>query len=293
MRWTWTLCFLLLALPAAASAQDDGAEEEAPPADPGETTTEATPPADGADPDEAPPADDATSDGPREATTEDPMPAQGTSSVVVDERQRELEREQQQMQEETAEETEEDIEEADEGLNHGMQVGIRGGIGVPFMFALRYNDGPACGGLNADGEYEQFCLFVGSTVITFDISFGVTDDVELVLGGRIGALGVEPTESNNAQMLLGIRAYISPDSIAKVYFAPSLVLDLTPPPGNTADPNLQNWGDVDFGVRGAFGVQVDLFRYLGLYVEIGVNILFVRALGISPDVSGGFQVRFP
>jgi len=283
MRWTCTLCVLLLSLPAVASAQDEGGEGAAPPPVEAETADEG-----GDESAEAPPPEqEATSDEPREATTEDPMPAQGTSSVVVDERQRELEREQREMQEETEEETEEDIEEADEGLHHEYQVGIRAGIGVPFMFALRYNGGPRC---NASDpmDPDQFCVFVGSTMITFDLSFGLTTDVELVLGGRIGAVPVEPTENLNGQVLLGIRAYISPESIAKVYFAPSVVLDVTPPANA-----VPNWGDVDFGVRGAFGVQVDLFRYLGLYVEIGVNILLVRSFAISPDVHGGFQVRFP
>jgi len=288
MRWTCSLCFLLLALPAAASAQDDGAEgAAAPPADEDGSAEAAPPPADDGADDAAPPADDTTTEAPREATTEDPMPPQGTSSVVVDERQRELEREQAMMREETEEETEEDLEEADVGLGHLYQVGIRGGVGVPFMFALRYNGGPRCNGSDPM-DPDQFCLFVGSTVITFDVSFGVTNDVEIVLGGRIGAVPVEPTENLNGQLLLGIRAYISPESIAKVYFAPSVVLDVTPPVAAVA-----GWGDVDFGVRGAFGVQVDMFRYLGLYVEIGVNILFIRSFGIAPDVSGGFQVRFP
>ncbi len=281
MRWTSTLCCIALSIaPALASGQAAEGEVEA-------TPEPADPPADDAD--EAPPS------GPGEATTSDPMPAQGTSSVVVDEREAALRREQEEFEAEseegTGEGTEQEEEEEEDGdsLDHEYQVGLRAGIGVPFMFALAYSGGPRCNGAVETADRDAFCLFVGSTIITFDLSFGVTPDVEIVLGGRIGAIQVEPTQTNTGQISLGIRAYISPESIAKVYLAPSLVLDLTP----NGVPIVPNWGDVDFGVRGAFGVVVDPIRYLGLYVEIGVNILFLRSFGISPDVSGGFQVRFP
>ncbi|MCB9591771.1 MAG: hypothetical protein H6719_03470 [Sandaracinaceae bacterium] len=280
MRWTLTLCcFALLATPALAAAQDAEAED-------GFAADDA---ADEAAAAEGEPADEPPSTGPREATTSDPMPARTSSSVVVNEREAQLRREQEAFVEESEEGSgeeggEEDGDDDDDSLDHEFQLGIRGGIGVPFIFALRYNNGPAC-----DAEGDQFCLFVGSTIVTFDISFGVAPDIEIVLGGRIGAIGVEPTQTNQGQILLGLRAYISPESIAKVYLAPSLVLDLTP----QGPLRVDNWGDVDFGVRGAFGVVVDPIRYLGLYVELGVNILFLRSFGISPDLSGGFQVRFP
>lgn len=278
MRWMlFSCCFALVAAPGLAAAQDD-AEQEAVAPDDGE---------DGGTGDTGDEGDDG---GPHEATTSDPMPARGTSSVVVDEREAALRREQAEFEEQTEEQEQlqTEIDEEDAGLSHLYQVGIRAGIGVPFIFALRYNSGPRCN--NSDPmDPDQFCLFVGSTIITFDVSFGVTPDVEIVLGGRIGAIQVEPTQTNSGQMLLGIRAYISPESIAKVYLAPSVVLDLTP----NGTPIVPNWGDVDFGVRGAFGVVVDPIRYLGLYVELGVNILFLRSFGISPDITGGFQVRFP
>jgi len=283
MRWTCTICLALLLAPALASAQADG--EQAPPE---ATSPEATTPDDGASEGTADGADDAVpaqdSDGPREATQDDPMPARGTSSVEVNEQEQRLRREQEAMLDETAEGTQQATENADESLDHEFQLGIRGGVGVPFLFALRYNNGPPC-----DDTGEQFCLNVGSALVTFDLSFGLSTDIEVVVGGRIGAVGVEPTNSSNIQLLLGLRAYISPESIAKVYLSPNLVLDLTEA-GALAG---MNWGDVDFGVRGAFGVQIDMVRFVGLYVELGVNILFLRSFGIAPDLQGGFQVRFP
>ncbi len=270
------MCLALLLAPALASAQ---AAAEAEPTEDGSAAPDTT-----ADAGVEPAADDPAQPPaePREATQDDPMPARGTSSVVINEQERQLQREQEAMLEQTEAETRQDEEDSSESLDHELQIGLRGGIGVPFLFALRYNDGPPC---NATGD--QFCLGVGSALITFDLSFGVSADVEIVAGARIGAIGVEPTQSNNIQLLLGIRAYISPESMAKIYLAPSLVLDVTDA------GTVTNWGDVDFGVRGAFGVQIDMLRFLGLYVELGVNILFLRSFGLGPDLQGGFQVRFP
>ncbi|MBX3271602.1 MAG: hypothetical protein KF729_15155 [Sandaracinaceae bacterium] len=268
MRWpTLSLCFALVTLPGLAAAQAAGEppDDEEPAAD---------------EPDEGP-------TGPREATTADPMPERGTSSVVIDQREAALRREQAEFQEQERREgdTAGPAREDDgDGLHHEYQVGLRVGVGVPFLFALRYNNGPRCSAVDPP---EAFCLLVGSTAITFDLSFGVSRDIEIVVGGRIGAIVSAPTETNHAQILAGIRAYLGPDSIFKAYLAPSVVLDVTP------NGLIPNWGDVDFGVRGAFGVQVDPIRFLGIYAEIGVNILFLRSFAISPDLSGGLQVRFP
>ena len=266
-RSTLSLCVALVTTPglAAAQAADDPGDEEA-----AEEEPEASP------------------TGPREATTADPMPERGTSSVVIDQREAALRREQAEFQEQErreAETTGPAREDDDgDGLHHEYQVGLRAGVGVPFLFALRYNNGPRCSAVDPP---EAFCLLVGSAVITFDLSFGVSRDIEIVVGGRIGAIVSAPTETTHAQILAGIRAYLGPDSIFKAYLAPSIVLDVTP------NGLIPNWGDVDFGVRGAFGVQVDPIRFLGIYAELGVNILFLRSFAISPDLSGGLQVRFP
>lgn len=262
MRHTCTLLLALLAFPMNAGAQASRDEATV-------GTADDDPEAEG-DPD--------TADGP---VGEEPATSSG--SVVVDEREDALRREQEAMLEESGESTAHDQEATEESFDHEFQMGIRGGAGVPFWFGLKYSSGPPC-----DAAGGEFCRYVGSGIIDFDLSFGVTPDVEIVALGRIGMIGVEPTSQNNVQVGLGIRAYISPESRFKIYLAPSLILDLTP-----AGPLVTAWGDVDVGVRGAFGLQLDIVRYVGLWIEIGVNVLFLRSFGVGPYASGGFQVRFP
>ena len=46
-------------------------------------------------------------------------------------------------------------------------------------------------------------------------------------------------------------------------------------------------------MRGEFGAQVDIVRWVAVYAQIGVNILFLRSFGVWGDASAGVQVRFP
>lgn len=267
------VAWLGLALPGAAIAQDGDAPE---------TASEAPDGVEGGAQADADLEANASDEGASGAD----VPARATSSVEIDPRQDELEAEQAAM---TAPrgavvvvEDDED-EDAGESLDHEYQVGIRVGAGVPFFFGIRYEDGPPC-----DDDGSTFCFFVGSGVADLDLSFGVTPGLEITAMGRIGMVGVEPTENNVLQTGLGIRAYISPESLFKLFLGARAMLDFTPSGGGVS-----SWGDVDFGVRGEVGVQLDVLRYLGFYVQVGVNILFLRAFGISPDATGGVQVRFP
>jgi hypothetical protein len=219
------------------------------------------------------------------AQEEPPPPDVATISVVIDERQAELEAEQAAAVEADLSSTQpvaRDDQADDSDLDHEFQVGIRAGAGVPFVFALRYGDGAPC-----DGGGNAFCVFVGSGIVDTELSFGVTRDLEITAMFRIGMIGQEPTEQNNMMAGLGIRSYISPESLFKFFLGARFILDFTQN-GGVAD-----WGDVDFGVRGEAGVQLDIVRWVGLYIQLGVNVTFLRAFGISPDLTGGVQVRFP
>lgn len=261
--WGTTLalgCIALTAWPCASAAQDDegvattdtGAVEE----DPSEPSTDG---GEGAPPGEVSVA----------------------ATASVDDGEGELAREQAEMREEDEGEATRPIDDPN-SLDHEFQVGLRFGAGVPFLFALRYGTGPQC-----DREGDQFCVLVGSGIMDLDLSFGVTPDLEITLMGRYGMVGVEPTANNNIVLGLGIRSYVSPESVFKGFFGVRAILDLTPA------GSISNWSDVDAGVRGEAGIQVDFVRYFGLYAQIGVNITFVRALAIAPDVTGGLSLRVP
>lgn len=248
-------CAVGLARPAAA--QDD-AEEAAPGGEDGEAAGEER---------DAPPGQ---------------VSVAASTSVVVDEREADLAREQAEMREEAGSEARPRPTDHPDSLDHELQVGLRFGAGVPFLFALRYGTGAPC-----DNGGSTFCVLVGSGVMDLDLSFGVLPDLEITLMGRYGMVGVEPTGSNNIVLGLGIRSYIGPESVFKGFFGVRAILDLTPA------GVVSGWSDVDAGVRGEAGIQVDFVRYFGLYLQIGVNITVVRALAIAPDATGGLQLRVP
>ncbi|RLB52992.1 MAG: hypothetical protein DRJ42_13215 [Deltaproteobacteria bacterium] len=169
----------------------------------------------------------------------------------------------------------------DESLDHRMQVGLRVGAGMPYVFAIRYGDGPRC-----DTAGENFCRDFGTPVLDVELGFGVTDSAEVSFSSRFGLTESDVSGSHPIQLGLGIRGFLSPEELFKLYIGGRVILDLT-------QSSLPNWNDIDFGVRGEFGAQFDLLRHLGLYIQIGASIAFIRAFSITADLTAGVQVRFP
>ncbi|MGF1468829.1 MAG: hypothetical protein ACFCGT_22105, partial [Sandaracinaceae bacterium] len=238
----------------------------------------AQPPEDGAQP----PEDGAPGDGGPDGGA----PAAEGPAVVVDEREAELQEEQRRLEREAAREAVE-AEEPEPGLSHRNQVGLRVGAGVPFVFALRYTNDDSCRTVPDDEDPGTFCNGVGSAVLDLEASFGLNDGVELTAMGRLGLAGEQPTTSNLLAFGIGIRGYSDPRSAFKVFFGGRVWLDVT----NAG--MAREWPAVDAGVRGEFGLQLDIARFLGVYAQGGLNVLFVRALSFIVDVTGGLQVRFP
>jgi hypothetical protein len=167
-------------------------------------------------------------------------------------------------------------------LDHEYQLGIRVGFGVPFFFAIRYDADKPCDLMNS-----QFCVGIGSGIADLDLSFGITRDLEITAFVRLGLAPDVPTITNRVLVGLGLRYYVVPESVLKPYLGVRGILDVT------SRGALTSLSDVDGGLRGEFGVQCDIVRYVGLYVQLGVNILFARALYVGPDLTGGVQARFP
>ena len=217
-------------------------------------------------------------------------PEAASTSVVVDDEQAELER----MQREAEAQGEPDAGEAiidqkpeeplapEDALNHGEQAGVRVGVAVPFIFAIKYGDGPKC---DEDGS-ETFCRRFGATLLDLELAFGVSRTVELSVIGRIGLVDDDAAEANPLAFGFGARAYGSPDSMVKLFFGGRVMLDLT-------SSDVAEWNTVDVGLRGELGLQIDFVRYAGMYVQLGETIAFLRGLYFKTDLSGGAQFRFP
>lgn len=169
----------------------------------------------------------------------------------------------------------------EERLDHRLQVGLRIGAGMPYVFAVKYADGPNC-----DTGGENFCRDFGTPLLDVELGFGITEKAEISVSGRFGLTESDISGSHPIQLGLGIRGYGSPNDPFSIFFGGRLVLDVT-------SSSVPDWTDVDFGVRGEFGVQYDLLRYLGFYAQLGASISFIRAFSVTVDLTGGVQVRFP
>ena len=167
-------------------------------------------------------------------------------------------------------------------LSHRYQVGLRAGLGVPFVFGLKYKDGPAC-----DDAMQEWCRHFGVGMLDLDLGFGVSNSIEVSFSGRFGLADEEAAHAAPVSLGLGVRAYGSPESTVKPFFGPRLILDLT------SSPDRPEWKSVDIGLRAEVGLQVDFLRYLGAYGQLGLTLSFLRALMFVPDVSIGVQVRLP
>jgi hypothetical protein len=228
---------------------------------------------------------------------EDAPPAATTTggSEVVDDRQAELERMQREVEsDEQPEPTAAVVEPApaaeerpEESMSHEQQVGLRLGAGVPFIFAVKYGDGPVCGDdLSDDGTPAEFCRHFGAALLDLEIAYGLSDTVELSVLARFGLTDDEAADSNPLAFGIGARAYTSAHAMFKAFLGGRVMLDAT-------SSDTPEWSSVDVGARGELGLQFDVVRYVGLYAQIGASIMILRALSFAFDATGGVQARFP
>jgi hypothetical protein len=223
-------------------------------------------------------------DGPSVAQPDDAGPAESTGTEVVDDAAS-IEREQREAETEASASSTAGSDRGDavpaDSLSHRLQVGLRVGAGGDAFFAVKYSDGPACG---APGE--TLCRGLGTGLLDAEVAFGVTHTVEVSALARFG-LGADPAAASRPLLLgLGVRAYGSPHGQVKLFMGGRAMLDLT-------SSDVAGWKNVDLGVRGEFGLQIDFLRFLGAYAQVGATIQFLNALSFAGDATGGLQARFP
>lgn len=188
-------------------------------------------------------------------------------------------------------ETEDEV--ATDNFAHEDQIGLRVGVGLPFVFAVKYGEGPICShNLGDDGRPETLCRRVGAPLLDLDLSFGITEGVELLALARIGLAGEEPTRNSRLVLGAGIRSYGSPRSQVKAYIGVLVIADLTAA-AEMGDPTPRDWGPADIGAAGQFGLQIEAMRNLGFYVQLGAGLQMLRGLYLIGDIAGGLQVRIP
>ncbi|MCC7537274.1 MAG: hypothetical protein IT379_13715 [Deltaproteobacteria bacterium] len=214
-----------------------------------------------------------------------------SQSRVIDTTQEELEREQGQTEQEREAARRRAEEEERRRRDHKYQVGVRIAFGLPYRFRMEYggDDSAQCQA-DPEGETDEaFCTELGEPALDIGLEFGITDTLELFLLMRIGLTSDEFTDANVLNLGLGLRSYTNPTDLVKFYLGFALMMDL----GSTDNAMAGDYGSFDFGVRGQFGFQFDVIRYLGIFIQIDPQLFFLRYLDTAIGGSIGLQGRFP
>ncbi len=191
-----------------------------------------------------------------------------------------------------ADETDAPIKDEVDDLGHFFQFGARAGISIPYKVMARFDDSPPC---NKDVDPEEtgkVCGFTSTAALDLALSFAPLDAIEPYLWLRLG-LGDEERTNTAALSVFGagLRIYTMSDSMVKLYFEPAVAMETE----GAVDPDL--FPDLDYGtdflVHLNFGGQIDFVRYAGIYLAVGPNVSFVRAITTTLEANAGLQVRLP
>lgn len=178
---------------------------------------------------------------------------------------------------------------------HKGQVGLRAAFVFGRRMILRYDESPLCGEYDtrtSDVDQVKYCGHGGPLAIDVGVSFAPRDFIEPFLWGRFG-ISAEYQTDTEAVIILGggARVYAVSESGFKLYLEPAIGLELEKGRGN------QHWArfpyPIDVVVHVAGGPQFDVSRNVGLFLDGGLTMGFVRAFHSSLELRAGLQLRVP
>jgi len=179
--------------------------------------------------------------------------------------------------------------EAPVAFGHLHQGYARLTFGTGYRFIVPYDDKAVCG---PNGDTSP-CESRAPGFMDADVGFGAAAGIEL---GVMLRLGLEYEDLNDSYPIVfgpGIRLYPSAESRVKIFLAFRVLVDFTKigpqRPGIDAEPQAKT----DLAFRGEPGLQVEITRNVGVYIQGGVQVGMLRWLYFEADGGLGFQVRFP
>jgi len=173
----------------------------------------------------------------------------------------------------------------EESLDHRFQVGLGARIGSGFRVVFPYSN-EFCGQLDGNGDSKQVCTDRYPMWIELSPSFGLTESLELLVDFRIFLESPEFTSATGVGFAPGIKYYTDPRGSLKFFLTGQAMFELQ---DQREGSGLDNF---DIGLRSAFGFQIDLLRYIGLYAQAGLVVGFKRWFSFIADLAGGVQVRY-
>jgi hypothetical protein len=165
------------------------------------------------------------------------------------------------------------------GTSHFKQGALGLIFGSGYRGLVRYKGSAPCG-----QEGKDFCTSRLPAFMDIQAAYGVTRGLSVITDFRVG-LEQDFTHSRPLAIAPGIKAYIDPEGLAKFFATIQLAFDLT---GQAAGAS-----QLDVGIRNANGLQFDLMRFFGVFVQFGETIAFRRFFRFELDLAVGLEGRFP
>ena len=165
-------------------------------------------------------------------------------------------------------------------LLHKNQFGIAVMPGIGFRVIAPYKEMVSCG-----EQAKRVCTGLLPFFLDVQPSFGFAEHWDVIVDLRFGIM-TDFTQSRELAVAPGVRYWVDNDLETKFYATIQGVFDAT------AQHNTAVRG-TDLGVRNANGFMFDVMRNLGIYLQFGETIGFVRWLRVEIDAGVGVQVRIP
>lgn len=166
-------------------------------------------------------------------------------------------------------------------LSHKFQFGLAIMPGFGYRLIVPYEDEASCGEVG-----KRVCSGSLPAFLDLQPSFGFAHHWDLVVDLRFG-LGKDFTGTHQLAMAPGFRYWVSPHDNMKFFATIQVAYDVTTQ--NNAALKRNN----DWALRNSNGFMYEIMRNLGLYVQFGETLGFVRWLRFEIDVGVGVQARLP
>jgi hypothetical protein len=170
-------------------------------------------------------------------------------------------------------------------LSHKYQIGLAARAGTGYRVIAPYHD-EFCGQFDDKGGKKSVCGSRQPVWLEISPSFGVTGSLEILVDARIYLENLDPnlTRSRGYFFAPGIKYFTDPESIFKFFATGQIVFENQDYGGTVSS--------FDVGLRSVIGINFDVVRYVGLYLQGGIILGFNRWLTFTCDFGGGFQVRY-
>ena len=186
---------------------------------------------------------------------------------------------------------------ANDAYGHRMQFGLRVGLVGGYNMVFRYDQSPLCGPYDTSkslNDQQKFCGHAAPLALEIAASFALLDFLEPYLFARLGLTGESQTDTLPIKVVgAGARIYTMSDSAFKIFIEPALGYEFEGGAGTVSHPGYAPQYKKDLLIHLAAGPQIDLARYVGLYLDAGLTTGILRGIHTTLELHGGVQARFP